>query len=124
MAWIRLRRLVSRARRSGIRVRSSSMVMSCSENAVIIRAIMAVVLVSAASSRVFGDGRVGGAGGVQAFVDLGGDQRGVGDQRGDVVPDDPVEVVGPDRVVGADPPTGVAVVVRAQAPVVEDLLVG
>src|SRR6478752_3620194 len=75
-------------------------------------------------SLAFGDGRVGGAGGGQAFVDLGGDQRGVGDQRGDVVPDDLVEVVGPDRGVAADPPAGVPVVVRAQAPVVEDLLVG
>jgi hypothetical protein len=75
-------------------------------------------------SSVFGGGRVGGAGGVQAFIDLGGDQRGVGDQRGDVVPDDLVEVVGPDRGVAADPPAGVPVVIRAQASVVEDLFVG
>ncbi len=75
-------------------------------------------------SMTLGDGRVGGAGSGQAFVDLGGDQRGVGDQRGDVVPDDLVEVVGPDRGVGADPSAGVPVVVRAEAPVVEDLLVG
>ena len=75
-------------------------------------------------SLVLGDGRVAGAGGGQALVDLGGDQRGVGDQRGDVVPHDGIEVVGPDRGVAADPAAGVAVVVRAQAPVVEDLLVG
>ena len=67
---------------------------------------------------------IGGAGGVESLVDLGADQRGVGQQRGDVVPDDLVEVVGADRLVGADPAALVAVVVRAQAPVVVDLLVG
>ena len=30
---------------------------------------------------------IGGAGGVESLVDLGADQRGVGQQRGDVVPD-------------------------------------
>ncbi len=48
----------------------------------------------------------------------------VGEQGGDVVPDDGVEVVGADRLVAADPAALVAVVVGAQAPVVVDLLVG
>ena len=73
--------------------------------------------------RCAGDG-VGGAGGVEALVDLGADQLRVGEQPGDVVPDDRVEVVGADGLVGADPAALVAVVVGAQAPVVVDLLVG
>jgi hypothetical protein len=44
-------------------------------------------------------GRVGGAGGVQAPGDLGADQRRVGEQAGDVVPHDGVEVVGADRLL-------------------------
>ena len=69
-------------------------------------------------------GRIGGAGLLQAFADLGADQRGVGEQVRDVVPDDGVEVVGADWLVAADPPALVAVVVTAQAPVVVDLLIG
>src|SRR5215217_2493530 len=71
------------------------------------------------------DGRVAVAGGVESFVDLGSDELWVGGQQlGDVVPHDRVEVVGADRLVGADPASFVAVVVAAQAPVVVDLLVG
>src|SRR6266540_2622902 len=70
------------------------------------------------------DRGIGGAGGVEAFVDLGADQVRVGEQAGDVLPDDMVEVVGADWLVGTDPAAFVAVVVAAQAPVVEDLLVG
>jgi hypothetical protein len=43
-----------------------------------------------------GGDRVAGAGVVQAAVDLGADQGRVGEQGGDVVPDDLVEVVGAD----------------------------
>src|SRR6266700_2890520 len=68
-------------------------------------------------------GRVAGAGLLEAFADLGADQRGVGEQVRDVVPDDGVEVVGADWLVAADPAAFVAVVIRAQAPVVADLLV-
>src|SRR6266702_162038 len=68
-------------------------------------------------------GRVAGAGLLEAFADLGADQRGVGEQVSDVVPDDGVEVVGADWLVAADPAAFVAVVIRAQAPVVADLLV-
>src|SRR6516162_4980257 len=67
--------------------------------------------------------RIGGAGGLEPLVDLGADQRRVGEQAGDVVPDDGVEVVGADRLVAADPAALVPVVVGAQAPVVVDLLV-
>src|SRR6266566_3568903 len=67
--------------------------------------------------------RVGGAGGFQALADLGPDQGRAGEQGGDVVPDDGVEVVGADRLVATDPPALVPVVVAAQAPVVVDLLV-
>ncbi len=59
-------------------------------------------------------GRVGGAGGIQALADLGADQRRVGEQAGDVVPHDIVEVVGADRLVAADPAAFVAVVVAAR----------
>ena len=61
--------------------------------------------------------RVGGAGGFQALADLGPDQRRVGEQSGDVLPYDGVEVVGADRPVVADPAAVEAVVVRAEAPV-------
>ena len=47
-------------------------------------------------------GRVGGAGLLEPFADLGADQRRVGEQGGDVVPDDGVEVVGADRFAVAD----------------------
>ena len=49
---------------------------------------------------------------------------GVGEQGGDVVPDDLVGVVGADGLVLADPAALVAVVVGAEAPVVVDLLAG
>jgi hypothetical protein len=68
-----------------------------------------------------GDG-VGRAGPGQAAVDLGADQGRAGEQAGDVVPYDGVEVVGADRLAGADPAVLVAVVVAAQAPVVVDLV--
>src|SRR5674476_1126251 len=68
-------------------------------------------------------GRVGGAVLGEPLGDLGSDQGGVGQQPGDVVPDEAVEVVGADRLVGADSAVLVAVVVRAQAAVVVDLLV-
>src|SRR3954464_13338474 len=67
---------------------------------------------------------IGGAGALEALVDLGVDQPRLGQQRGDVVPDHGVEVVGADGLVGADPAGFVAVVVAAQAPVVVDLLGG
>src|SRR4051794_33105264 len=70
-----------------------------------------------------GDGGVGGACLVEALVDLGADQGRVGQQRGDLLPDDGVEVVGAHRLVGADAAVFVAVVIRAQAAVVVDLLV-
>ncbi len=69
-------------------------------------------------------GRIAGAGAFEALVDLGSDQLRVGDQGDDVVPDEGVEVVGADGLVGADPAAFVAVVVGAQAPVVVDLLAG
>src|SRR5215470_6932304 len=68
--------------------------------------------------------RVGSAGLRQALIDFGADQGGVGEHAGDVVPDHLVEVVGADRLVAANPAAFVAVVVRAQAPVVEDLAPG
>src|SRR5271165_5634464 len=68
-----------------------------------------------------GDG-VGGAGLGEPAVDLGADQGGVGEQAGDVVPHDGVEVVGADRLVAAHPAALVAVVVGAEAPVVVDLV--
>src|SRR3954447_16871926 len=49
------------------------------------------------------DGRVAVAGGVESFVDLGPDELWVGQQLGDVVPHDRVEVVGADRLFGAGP---------------------
>src|SRR6185503_1783393 len=71
-----------------------------------------------------GGGGVDGAGLLEPLVDLVSDQGRVGEQGGDVVPDDGVEVVGAHRLVGADPAVLVAVVIRAQAAVVVDLLVG
>jgi hypothetical protein len=56
-------------------------------------------------------GGVGGAGVVETFVDLRLDQVRVREQSGDVRPDDLVEVVGADRLVGADPSALVAVVI-------------
>lgn len=56
-------------------------------------------------------GRVAVAGGVETFVDLGSDQSRVGQQPGDVVPDDGVEVVGADWLVDTDSSAFVAVVV-------------
>src|SRR2546423_602453 len=50
--------------------------------------------------------------------------RRVGEQGGDVVPHDGVEVVGADRLVAANPAAFVAVVIAAQAPVVVDLPAG
>ena len=108
-----------------MRARSSSMVMSCSENAVTIAAIDALVLARACSSwprfLVTGFGR---ARPLQPLVDLGADEGGVGEQAGDVVPDDRIDVVGADRLVAADAAALVAVVVGAEAPVVVDLLPG
>jgi len=62
-----------------------------------------------------GDG-IGGAGALATLVDLGVDQPGLGQQRGDVVSHELVEVVGADGLVGADPAGVVVVVVAAQAP--------
>ncbi len=59
-----------------------------------------------------GGGGVDGAGLLEPFVDLAADQGRVGEQGGDVVPDDGVEVVGAHRLVGADPAVLVAVVVE------------
>jgi hypothetical protein len=69
-----------------------------------------------------GGGGVGGAQLLQPPVDLGPDQLRAGEQAGDVVPDDLVEVVGADGLVVADAAVFVAVVVGAQAPVVVDLV--
>ena len=68
--------------------------------------------------------RVGGAGGIEPLADFGADQGRVGEQAGDVVPHDGVEVVGADWLVAADPAAFVAVVIGAQAPVVVDLPAG
>ena len=57
-------------------------------------------------------------------VDLAADERGVFEQAADLAPDEPVELVGSDRAAVADAPADVAVVVRADAPVVVDPLVG
>src|SRR5213076_2033001 len=67
---------------------------------------------------LFAGGGVRGAGVLEPLVDLGADQTGVGEQAGDVVPDEGVEVVGADRLAGADAPAFVPVVVRSQAAVV------
>jgi hypothetical protein len=66
--------------------------------------------------------RVGCAGPFQPFADLGADEGGVGEQGGDVVPDDLVGVVGADGLVLADASALVTVVVGAEAPVVVDLV--
>ena len=65
--------------------------------------------------------RVAGAGCLQPFGDLGADQRRVGEQARDVIPDDSVEVVGADRRVSAHTAALIPVVVAAQASVVVDL---
>ena len=44
---------------------------------------------------------IGGAGGVESLVDLGADELWVGQQPGEVIPHDLVEVVGADGFVGA-----------------------
>ena len=54
---------------------------------------------------------IGGAGGVESLVDLGADELWVGQQPGEVIPHDLVEVVGADGFVGAHPAALVAVVV-------------
>ena len=59
----------------------------------------------------------------QPTVDLRLDERGVLEQLSDLVPDESVELVGADRAAVADAPADVAVVVRADAPVVVDPLV-
>src|SRR5260370_39697870 len=58
----------------------------------------------------------------QPLADLGADEGGVGEQGGEVVPDDLVGVVGADRLVGADAAALVAVVVGAEAAVVAGLV--
>jgi hypothetical protein len=60
-------------------------------------------------------GGVGGAGLLQALADLGADQRRAGEQAGDVVPDDLVEVVSADWLAGAHAPAFVTVVVGPRA---------
>ena len=60
----------------------------------------------------------------QPAVDLRLDERGVLEQPSDLVPDESVELVGADRAAVADAAADVAVVVRADAPVVVDPLVG
>ena len=101
------------------------MVRSCSENAVTIaadrRAGLGEGLLELAA--LAGD-RVGCAGPFQPLADLGADEGGVGEQGGDVVPDDLVGVVGADGLVLADASALVAVVVGAEAPVVVDLVPG
>ena len=79
---------------------------------------------AAVKALALGGGRVGGADLGQALADLGADQGRVGDQAGDVVPDDLVEVVGADRLAVADLAVLEPVVVAADAPVVEDLVAG
>ena len=60
---------------------------------------------------------------LEAAVDLGAHERGVFEQPADLVPDEPVELVGADRAAVADAAADVAVVVRADAAVVVDPLV-
>src|ERR1022692_651163 len=73
---------------------------------------------------VLGGGRVGGADLGEALADLGADQGRVGEQAGDVIPDDLVEVVRADGLAVADLAVLEPVVVAADAPVVEDLVAG
>jgi hypothetical protein len=49
-------------------------------------------------------GSVDGAGLVEAFVDLGADEVRVGEQAGDVVPDDLIETVGADGLLAQTRP--------------------
>jgi hypothetical protein len=58
---------------------------------------------------------------LEPLIDLGADEGRVGEQAGDVVPDDFAGVVGADGLVLADAAVLVAVVVGAEAPVVVDL---
>ena len=69
-----------------------------------------------------GGGRVGGADLGEALVNLGADQGRVGEQAGDVIPHDLVEIVGADGLAAADLAVLEPVVVAADAPVVEDLV--
>jgi hypothetical protein len=69
-------------------------------------------------------GGVLGACRLEPAVDLGSDERGVFEQPADLAPDEPVELVGADRAALADATADVAVVVRADAAVVVDPLVG
>src|SRR5215218_7865605 len=61
---------------------------------------------------------------LEAAVDLGFDELGLFEQARDLGPDELVELVGADRARSADAPADVAVVVRADAAVVVDPLVG
>jgi hypothetical protein len=58
-------------------------------------------------------GGVGGAQLIESSIDLGADQGRVGEQAGDVVPDESIEVVGADGFVVADTSVFIAVVVRS-----------
>ena len=69
-------------------------------------------------------GGVFGAQRLEAAFDLRAHERGVFEQPADLVPDEPVELIGADRAAVADAAADVAVVVRADAPVVVDPLVG
>jgi len=69
-------------------------------------------------------GGVFGAQRPQPAVDLGAHERGVLEQAPYLAPDELVELVGADRTAVADAPADVAVVVRADAAVVVDPLVG
>jgi hypothetical protein len=62
---------------------------------------------------LLGGGGVGGAQLIESPIDLGTDQGRVGEQGGDVVPDEGIEVVGADWFVVADASVFVAVVVRS-----------
>src|SRR4029077_14576488 len=90
-----------------------------------LRCRMAGSAVRACSRRLLISARVSGAAGrLEPLADLGADQRRVGEQGGDVVPYDGVQVVGADRFAVADLAVLEPVVVAADAPVVEDLVAG
>jgi len=59
---------------------------------------------STVQALALGGGRVGGADLGQALADLGADQGRVGEQAGDVVPDDLIDVAGADGLVAATRP--------------------
>src|SRR5450755_616035 len=61
---------------------------------------------------------------LEAAVDLRAHERGVFEQPADLGPDKAVELIGADRAAVADAPADVAVVVRPDAAVVVDPLVG